>query len=303
VDDLNDLYYFAMVVQHNGFSAAARATGLDKTRLSRRIAGLEARLGVRLLQRSTRRLTLTEAGARFYDHCQVLVEGARSAYDGVAELRSEPAGMVRVSCISLAQNYLASLLPDYLASHPKVRIVLVPRDSEVNLIEEHFDLAVRAVDRIEEREGLVARQLGVGRSLLVASPGYLRRHGRPPTPAALAEHVTIASTTESGADGEARWALVDDDGRMQLIHHRPQLIADAVQLEAAVHGIGIALLPEPLVEDELAAGRLQQALEGWSGTLRQVHLMYHSPRGMLPSVRSLIDYLCANFSKPGSGPG
>jgi DNA-binding transcriptional LysR family regulator len=145
VDDFNDLIYFASVVEHHGFSAAARATGVEKTRLSRRVAALEQRLGVRLMQRSTRSLALTEAGQRFYEHCVDAVEGARVAYESVADLRREPAGTVRMSCAQvMAQNYLAPILPGFLAQHPRVDLVLDATDREVNLIDERVDLVLRS---------------------------------------------------------------------------------------------------------------------------------------------------------------
>ncbi|WP_170942293.1 LysR family transcriptional regulator, partial [Noviherbaspirillum denitrificans] len=187
MEDLNDLYFFASVVRHNGFSAAARAIGIEKTRLSRRVADLEKRLGVRLLQRSTRRIALTAAGERFYLQCLAAVEGAQAAYESVAELRKEPSGSVRVSCpVVLAQSYLAPILPGYLASHPKVNVVIDASDRDVNLIDERFDLALRAMPYIEETAGLVARTLGNGRRILVASPAFPGLHDRLDSPAGLA---------------------------------------------------------------------------------------------------------------------
>jgi DNA-binding transcriptional LysR family regulator len=136
MEDLNDLYFFASVVQYGGFSAAARTIGVEKTRLSRRIAALEKRLGVRLLQRTTRALALTEAGRRFYDRCLATVEGAQAAFDSVAELRREPAGLVRLSSpVLLTQRCLAHALPVYMAKHPKVSVFVEPTDRTVNVIE------------------------------------------------------------------------------------------------------------------------------------------------------------------------
>src|SRR5262245_23062566 len=120
MDDLNDLFFFSAVVEHKGFSTAARAIDVEKTRLSRRVAALEKRMGVRLLQRSTRTVALTEAGERFYERCQAVVDGARAAYDSISELKKEPTGNIRVSCpLVLAQNFVAPILPGFMASHPK----------------------------------------------------------------------------------------------------------------------------------------------------------------------------------------
>src|SRR5438034_4916638 len=168
MEDLNDIYFFASVVQYGGFSAAARTIGVEKTRLSRRIAALEKRLGVRLLQRTTRALALTEAGQRFFERCVATVDGAQAAYDSVAELRREPAGLVRLSSpVLLTQRCLAHALPAYMTTHPKVSVFVEPTDRTVNVIEERFDVAIRAKPEIEDVAGLVAKTLGTSQRVLV----------------------------------------------------------------------------------------------------------------------------------------
>lgn len=293
MDDFNDLFFFASVVQHKGFSAAARATGVEKTRLSRRVAQLERRLGVRLLQRSTRTLALTEAGQRFYERCLAAVEGAHAAYDSIADMQQEPSGMVRVSCpMVMAQMYLAPVLPQYMAAHPKVMVYLEATDRPVNLIEERFDLALRARTTIANAGGLVGKQLGIARRILVASPAFLARHQRPDCLEELTCLETI-STIADMHDGRTRWELADQAGRAAQVQLASRLVSSdlRVQLEAAVQGIGITLLPEPIVSAALAGGVLEQVLPQWSAPQHVIHLVYPPPRGMLPSVRSLIDYL------------
>ncbi|KQZ35020.1 LysR family transcriptional regulator [Massilia sp. NEAU-DD11] len=295
--DLNDLAYFVAVVTHGGFSAAARATGLEKTRLSRRIAALEQQLGVRLLQRNTRSIALTAAGERFFGQAEVLVEGARGAFESVAALRATPAGIVRLSCPQvMAQTMLLPILPGFLARYPKVKLELDANDRHVDLLNERFDLALRARAGIEDSAGLVAKELGTVRQVLVASPALLKRAGRPHTPRDLAERDTFARPSEVH-DGKARWALEDADGTAASVEHDPRLVTNdlRMQVEAAEQGIGIALLPEPIVARSVAAGALEIVLPGWSGAYHVVHLLYPSPRGMLPSVRSLIDYLSAEL--------
>src|SRR5437764_7815577 len=157
MEDLNDIYFFAAVVQYGGFSAAARTIGVEKTRLSRRIAALEKRLGVRLLQRTTRAVALTEAGRRFFERCLATVEGAQAAYDSVAELRKEPAGLVRLSCpVLLTQRCLAHALPEYMTAHPQVSVYVEATDRTVNVIEDRFDIAIRARPAIGDLAGRVA---------------------------------------------------------------------------------------------------------------------------------------------------
>jgi DNA-binding transcriptional LysR family regulator len=293
MEDLNDLYFFASVVQYGGFSAAARTIGVEKTRLSRRIAALEKRLGVRLLQRTTRALALTEAGQRFYDRCLATVEGAQAAFDSVAELRREPAGLVRLSSpVLLTQRCLAHALPGYMAKHPKVSVFVEPTDRTVNVIEERFDIVIRAKPVIEDVAGLVAKTLGNSQRVMVVSRNFLDQYGRPETPADLPRFNTVASTDDI-FDAGARWTLTNLENRTQQIELKPRLVTSdlRVRLQAAVRGIGIALLPEQVVAAPLKEGLVERVLPEWSGAKNILHLVYPTPRGMLPSVRSLIDHL------------
>ena len=214
MEDLNDIYFFASVVEYGGFTAAARAIGVEKTRLSRRIAALERRLGVRLLQRTTRALALTEAGQRFFERCAATVEGAQAAYDSVAELRREPAGLVRLSSpVLLTQRCLAHALPGYMTIHPKVSVFVEATDRTVNVIEERFDIAIRAKPVIEDVAGLVAKTLGNSQRVLVVSPAFLRHFGQPENPSDLPKFNTVASTDDI-FDRGARWSLTRFDSRI-----------------------------------------------------------------------------------------
>jgi DNA-binding transcriptional LysR family regulator len=293
MEDLNDIFFFASVVQYGGFSAAARIIGVEKTRLSRRVAALEKRLGVRLLQRTTRALALTEAGQRFFERCVATVEGAQAAYDSVAELRREPAGLVRLcSPVLLTQRCLAHALPAYMADHPKVSIFVEPTDRSVNVIEERFDIAIRAKPVIEDVAGLVAKTLGKSQRAMVVSRAFLERYGRPENPLDLPKFHTVASTDDI-FDGGARWELASRDEHAAHVELKPRLVSSdlRVRLQAAVHGIGIALLPEQVIAGPLRERIVERVLPEWSGAKNILHLVYPTPRGMLPSVRSLIDYL------------
>ncbi len=179
LQDLNDLYFFAAVVEHGGFSAAGRALGVPKSRLSKRVAQLEERLGVRLLQRTTRRFVVTEVGERFYTHCRAVLEEAQAAQDAVDELRAEPRGMVRLSCpVSLAQTVLAHLLPDFLALYPKMQVRVLSSDRRVDVIGEGYDLAIRVRTKLDTDANLVMRSFGHSRTALVASPEAARCAGQ-----------------------------------------------------------------------------------------------------------------------------
>ena len=293
MEDLNDIYFFASVVQYGGFSAAARSIGVEKTRLSRRISALEKRLGVRLLQRTTRTLALTEAGQRFFERCVATVEGAQAAYESVAELRREPVGLVRLSSpVLLTQRCLAHALPGYMTAHPKVSIFVEPTDRTVNVIEERFDIAIRAKPVIEDVAGLVAKSLGQSQRVLVVSSAFLDRYGCPRDPAELPKFNTAASSDDM-IDGGARWTLTSLDNRTQHVELKPKLVTSdlRVRLQAAINGIGVALLPEQVVSAPLRERLVERVLPEWSGAKNILHLVYPTPRGMLPSVRSLIDYL------------
>src|SRR5690348_8672580 len=211
MEDLNEIYFFACVVRYGGFSAAAGAIGGEKSRMRRRIAALERRLGVRLLQRTSRAAALTEAGQRFFERCVATVEGAQAAYDSVAELREEPAGLVRISSpVLLTQRCLAHALPGYMTTHPKVSVFVEATDQTVNLIEERFDIAIRAQPVIEDVAGLVAKTLGNSKRVLVVSPAFLNRYGRPENPADLPKFDTVASIDDM-FDSGARWNLTNLD--------------------------------------------------------------------------------------------
>ena len=297
MDDLNDLFFFAAVVRHKGFSAAARATGLEKTRLSRRVAELERRVGARLLQRSTRKLALTEAGEQFYASCTAAVESAQAAYDSIAELQTEPSGTVRLSCpVVLAQSYLAPILPEFLDRHSKVKVVIEATNRTTDLIEERFDLALRAWTHLEGEQALVSRPLGTVPQILVASRPFLAQNGWPAEPQDLPTFATLGRGSDM-AGGLARWELTGPGGRRETVEVAPRLASDdfRVQLEAAVHGAGIALLPAVIASSAMADATLLHVLPDWSAPGQLIQLVYPPPRGILPSVRSLIDYLTANL--------
>ncbi|NYI00175.1 LysR substrate-binding domain-containing protein [Cupriavidus plantarum] len=296
-EDLNDLAYFAAVVEHDGFSAAARATGIEKTRLSRRVASLEKRLGVRLLLRTTRRIALTEAGQRFHEHCHATLERARAAYESVEALRTEPAGTVRISCPQvMAQSYLAPILAGFLAAHPKVNIVLEATDRDVDLVAERFDIALRASSDGLIADSLVVRKLATARQILVASPAFLNRHGRPTSPDGVSQLHTLCRPADVH-DDQCRWTLTGPGSEAVVVAHIARLQSNdlRVLLEAAVQGIGIAMLPEPIVAGPLREGLVESVLPAMSGPDHLIELLYHRPRGRLPSVRSLIGYLVAHL--------
>jgi DNA-binding transcriptional LysR family regulator len=290
MQDLNDLFYFSIVVEKNGFAAAGRALDIPKSRLSRRIAQLEERLGVRLLQRSTRRFAVTEAGQRFYRHCQAVIAEAQAAEEAVAQLTTEPRGLVRMSCpVSITQNVMAAIVPGFMEKYPQVKILILSTNRRVDLINEGVDVALRVRFKLDTDGDLVMRSFGVSHSLLVASPGYLAQHGRPEQPEDLAKLDTLSIAEIEWQS----WELTAADGRTYRLEHQPRLMCGDFPLcvAAAKQGLGIALLPESVVCEALRNGELEVILPQWSPPQGIVHCVYPSRRGVLPAVRVLIDWL------------
>lgn len=289
--DLNDLYFFAMVVEHGGFSAAGRALGIPKSRLSKRIAQLEERLGVRMLQRTTRRFSVTEVGARYYEHCRAVLVEARAAEEAIASLRAEPRGIVRLSCpVALAQTVLAFVLPEFLVRHPKVQVQMQSTDRRVDLIGEGIDLAIRVRTRLDSDASLVMRTFGLSQVLPVASPQLLDRVGRPAHPGELAAMPAL-STLER--DSSQHWELIHEDGDQVVVDLQPVLRCGEfnVILQAAIAGIGVAMLPEFVCAPAITQGQLEVLLPAWSAPEGTMHFVYPSRRGQLPAVRALVEFL------------
>lgn len=291
LSDLNDLRFFAGVVEHGGFSAAGRALGVPKSRLSKRVALLEERLGVRLLQRTTRRFAVTEVGERFYAHCRAMLEEAQAAQDAVAELSAEPRGVVRVSCpVAIAQTVLAYLMPDFLAAHPKVQVRVFANNRRVDLIAEGIDVAIRVRDKLDAEASLILRNVGRSRVVLCASPAFLDAHGRPSAPADL-ESMPLLSVQEH--EGAQTLELTGNDGTRLTVELQARMICGEfnVLYEAAKRGIGIAALPEFVCAPAILRGELEVLLPEWSVPQGIAHFVYASRRGLLPAVRAFVDFL------------
>jgi DNA-binding transcriptional LysR family regulator len=293
--DLNELYFFAKVVDHGGFSAAAKALGIPKSRLSRHVAQLEDRLGVRLLNRTTRSVTLTEPGRIYHRHCRDLLASADAA-DGAAEsLRSEPSGLLKIAApIGIAHRDLDPILPRFLAKYPQVRINLVITSRRVDLVEDGFDLALRVRMPGDEDPHLVTRRFGVANANLVASPRFLKRHPKIRHPADL-ERLPIVGM--ANADGLVRWRLQNQSGELLTLTLTPRLASDHFGLlhGAALHHLGLTFLPELYCREDLKAGHLVQVLPDWTKSSATVQAVYLSRRGMLPSLRAFIDYLAQHM--------
>ena len=295
MNDLNDLYYFAAVVDHGGFAAAERALGIPKSRLSRRISSLETELGVRLLQRSTRRFSVTDVGNSVYQHAQSMLAAAQAAREAVERLSVEPRGSVRVSVpVAIAQQQFPKLLPEFMALYPKVRLQLIVGNRRVDVINEGIDVAVRVRSKLDDDGSLVMRSFGQIQELLVASPKYLDRAGRPQSPEELADHVTLSISED---EARQRWELHGPDGEVRNIELQPRLAAfDFNMLRALTkQGIGITMLPEMSCAEAVLSGELEVVLPEWKLPEGIVHMVFPTRRGMLPAVRVFIDHLAEHL--------
>ncbi|HDT2078733.1 LysR family transcriptional regulator [Enterobacter sp. CPE_E1241] len=297
MQDLNDFVWFVKVVDYGGFAAAGRALDLPKSRLSRRIAQLEERLGVRLIHRTTRQFTVTEVGQTFYQHCKAMMVEAEAAEEAVAALQAEPRGIVRITCpITLLHVHVGPMLARFMARYPGINLQLEATNRRVDLVGEGVDIAIRVRPRPFDDSELVLRVLADRGHCLVASPALIQRMGEPIAPSELSAWPGLSMNEGKHIH---KWALSGPGGAKAEIHYYPRLITtDMLALrEAAMAGIGVVQLPILMVKDQLASGELIRVLEAWEPRREVIHAVYPSRRGLLPSVRTLVDFLTEEYAK------
>jgi DNA-binding transcriptional LysR family regulator len=288
---LGDLYYFAKVVEHGGYAKAARALEIPKSRLSRHVSALESRLGVRLVNRSTRKFMVTEIGQEVRRHALAMLAEADAALDAVEFARAEPRGLIKVGCpVDLTQVVMTRFIPEFLALYPSVRVVLHSSNRRVDVLNEGFDVAFRVRAKPTGEDGLVMRTFGHSRQLLVATKQYLDQHGRPERPEELAQHVTLSFESESERQ---TWELQGPNGIETRVEHSPRLMCHDFPLirNAVLAGMGVALLPETVVHADLQNGSIEQVLPTWTLPIGIFHIVFPTRRGLLPSVRAFIDFV------------
>jgi DNA-binding transcriptional LysR family regulator len=285
---------FAKVVENGSLSAAARALNLSLASVSRQLAALEEQLGARLMNRTTRRLALTEGGRAYYERCRRILGDLAEAESALSQYQATPTGRLIVSAPMLfGRHYLAPALPGFLARYPQVTIELTTIDRFVNLVEEGIDVAVR-IGALSD-SSLVARRLGAFRRCVCASPRYLSARGMPREPADLAGHDCLAFSMLIDAD---RWRF-GVDGREVAVPVAGRLRSnnqDAL-IDAALAGAGIVLAPSWLVRRHVAAGRLRVVLEAFEPPPTPIHAVYPHARLLSAKVRAFVDYLVASWSE------
>jgi DNA-binding transcriptional LysR family regulator len=292
--DFNDLYFFAAVVKHEGFSAAARALRLPKSRISRHVALLEEQLGVRLIERSTRRLSITAIGRDVYRHAQTVVDAAEAVDEVTLRMKSEPQGLVRIGCPLGVQRALAPKLPGLFTKYPRLRAQFLITNRPINLIEEQVDVAIRIRENLDTDSEMQMRKIGISRRIIVASAALLKEHGTPKAADDLSK-LPILDATET--PGPRVWELSGPRGQKASVAVEPKVSAGdfGILIQAAQAGLGVALLPELECQSALRDGTLVRVLPDWSVKDGIIHLVFPSRRGMLPGVRATIDFLAATL--------
>lgn len=296
MQDLNDLYYYVHVVDNGGFAPASRALGEPKSKLSRRLARLEERLGVQLVHRSTRRFSVTDIGQTYYAHCKAMLVEADAAQEAIEMTRAEPCGTVHLSCpIALLESSVGGMLAAFMNTYPQVQVHLQATNRRVDLLNENVDVAIRVRRLPLADSDIVVRSLGDRQQCLVGSPTLFANGHRPATPADLG---TMPSLGHGQPHQKFRWELQGAEGAVATIPFEPRLITDdlAVLRQAAIAGVGIVQLPKLTIRDELADGTLIELLPGWAPPAETIHAAFVSRRGLLPAVRTLIDFLAERFA-------
>ena len=289
--DLNELVVFVRVVQAGSIRGAAEALGMPKSTVSRKLIELEERLEARLLQRTTRKLGLTDVGRIYYDHGVRIVTEVENAERAVRSQHETPRGLLRVTApLNLA--FVGSIVSAYLRRYPEVRLELSANARVVDLVEERFDVGIRFGSLGDS--SLVARSLGVIERVLVATPVYLKRRGRPRSPADLKKHDCLLFGSDAAL-------TLTRDGRREDVSLNPRLlVTDMDVLEIALKDdLGIAVMPAFSCEKAVRAGRLERVLSGWSPPSTPLHIVYPTTRHLSPTVRSFIDHVQERMKLPG----
>lgn len=282
--DLNEMTIFVKVVESGTFTGAARALELPKSTVSRKVAALEERLGIRLLQRTTRKVSLTELGAAYFERCARVVQEAEEAERVVSHSQAAPRGRLRISAPLEGAEWVGAAITDYIGRYPEVEVELDLTNRYVDLVEEGFDLALRGGALADST--LIARRLNTSRMVVCAAPEYLARHAEPTTPQALKGHHCLLH------GGREPFHFSGPRGIATITLH-PRFGANNLNVirDAALAGLGITILPDTFCRRELADGRLVELLTEWSLPEGGLFAVYPSPRHLTPKVRTFLDFL------------
>lgn len=288
----DDIEIFARVVENGGFARAAQSLGLSRSRVSESVRALETRLGARLFDRTTRRVSPTEAGRTLYTRCRRALDETQAGFDEVAALSAEPAGTLRIGVLpGFSEMYLVPALAGFLRAHPKVRLELVETERTADLVEERLDLAFRLA--MSTSPSLIVRRIGEAEVVVVASPEYVERHGQPSHPNDAASHLIV---TYAMHFWPSEWRFTGADGAASL-PIRPILTCSSTNSlrAAALNGIGLVPIPDWAVRDDLHAGRLVRLFSDWQFPGSGLYAVYPSNRMVTASVRACVEHVARHL--------
>ncbi|MCB1740836.1 MAG: LysR family transcriptional regulator [Gammaproteobacteria bacterium] len=304
MESLQSMHLFVRVVRAGSFSAAGRDLGLAPSSISRQVNALEDELGVRLLNRTTRALNLTQAGMVYFERASQILDDVEAAHREVSELDAKPRGTLRITApVTFGRLHVATALPGFLALNPELQVEFTASDQVVDLIEEGVDVAIRIAPLKDS--SLVARRLAPMHRVICASPDYLRIHGVPRTPQDLAEHQCLVFRSQSSSNlwrpGGGSWMLksAEESVEMQVQGRFVSNNAD-VLVEAARQGLGLVHMPNWLVADDVRCGRLQQVLPeyqvGPDDRNVAIYAVYPSRRHLSAKIRAFVDYMSEHLT-------
>jgi DNA-binding transcriptional LysR family regulator len=297
MDRLTEMEAFATVVDQGGFTDAARKMGISKSAVSKHVSSLESRLGARLLNRTTRRVSPTEIGLAYYDRARRVLNDAGEADALVSSMQSAPSGLLRISVATdFGVNHMSPILGDFLADFPDITVNMVLNNRYVELISEGFDLAIRIGEM--EDSSLRARKLTETSKRLIAAPSYFEQYGRPEKIDDLNEHKLLHYSNQSAGNV---WKLTAPSGEKRQVRTQGWLTVNDGQslLNACVSGLGIAYLPSFLYADALKDGLVEEAMPGLPTESQGIYAVYPPGRYTQPKVRTFIDFLVEAFKQKG----
>ncbi|MFZ6708093.1 LysR family transcriptional regulator [Undibacterium sp. TC9W] len=288
MDRLASMAAFVKTVEVGSFAAAASALNMSPQMIAKHVSWLERRLGTRLINRTTRRQSLTDIGKSYYDRCKMVLADADWADSLADEVKGAPKGRLRINApVSFGTYALTPVIARYLRQYPQVEIDLVLSDRYVDLVEEEFE-AVFRIGRLSD-SSFIARQLAPFRLVACASPDYLKERGVPATPLDLEKHECLAYASSTGSTA-SEWRFMRGAEKFHAqVRHRLQLNDAKALLVAALNGIGVAYIAEDLAREDLRTGRLVKILPDYETPSRPVHLIYHPDRRQTPKLKSFID--------------
>lgn len=295
MDRLTALRVFRHVAELNSFAEAGRKLGLSPPAISKNIAELESHLGVRLINRTTRRMALTEEGRLYLEHVTRGLDALAEADQALFPIQTTPSGTLRVSApMTVTLTRLSTAIPGFLSRHPDLKLDLHLDDRRVDIVREGFDLAIRGSDQLED-SSLIARRLAVMPHVLCAAPSYFQAHGKPETPSDLKALNCIRFSLSGHAD---LWEF-SKDGRTERIaaEGRYSVTSSLAVRDALRAGFGLSLMPHPYVEHDLREGRLQSALEDWSTVETTLYAVYPSRQHVAAKIRVFLDFLIEEFGR------